>query len=384
VSVGGHLLRIADLIDRQERKARVVVHDVVEPPRPQAVAGDDPVAMAGLAATGHHAGLHEVHDRIGNDVAVDAEVTAVGQMAQRLVGHPTEPDLQRRAILDDRGDVARHSLCDLAGFGMTILRQWGVDADQRIEAVEVDEALAVRARHRRVDLGDHATRHAQDCRRKVHGHAEADEASDIGWRDLEQGDVDRQQPARQEHWHLLEGDRHVIELSAAREIPHVAADEERPMAIAAMGSARLLRQRRRSDEAHELEVGRAREHRLEPGDQAARRGATGAEIDAAARPDRRQSLLGADELRAEVDGVLAGHLLPFAPSHWPRDARPHPHPQGSLDSPRMSIPRECRAPGRRRLPMPPLGFVGLKSRLGSLDPDLLGCLLGAVTGCRCQ
>ena len=161
----------------------------------------------------------------------------------------------------------------------------------------MDEALTVSARHRRVDLGDHAAGDAQNRRRKVHGHTETDVASGIGRRHLKQGHVDRQPPARQEFRHLLERNRHVVELAAFGEALYVAADEERPMAVAGLGGARLHRQRRRGDEADELEVGRAGLHRLQPREQAARRSAPGAEIDAAARPDRRQRLLCANELQ---------------------------------------------------------------------------------------
>jgi hypothetical protein len=84
---------------------------------------------------------------------------------------------------------------NLAGLRMTIFRQRGIDADERIEAVEVGEALAMRARHRRVHFGDHATRPAQDRRRKIHGHAKADEAARIRRGNLKQGEIDRQPSA---------------------------------------------------------------------------------------------------------------------------------------------------------------------------------------------
>ena len=207
--------RIADLVDRQERETRIVVDEVVEPPRPQAVAGDDSVAVVRLAAAGHHAGLDEIDDAIGDDVAVDAEVAAVLEVPQRLVGNAAEPDLQRRAVVDDGGDVARDPLRGLARRRMAVFRHRRVDADQRIEAVEMDEAVAVGARHRRVDLGDHPARDGQHRRREVDGDPEADEAARIGRGDLKQRDVDRQPAARQQARHLLEADRHVVELTAA-------------------------------------------------------------------------------------------------------------------------------------------------------------------------
>ena len=121
----------------------------------------------------------------------------------------------------------------------------------------MDEALAVGARHRRVDLGDDVPRHGEHRRREVDGDAEADEAARIGRGDLEQGDIDRQPAGRQQLRHLLEADRHVVELTAAGEAAHVAADEERPMAVTGRGAPPASRQRRRRDEADELEIGRA-------------------------------------------------------------------------------------------------------------------------------
>ena len=171
--------------------------EIVEPPRPKAVAGDDPLAMVRLAATGHHAGLHQIDDTVGDDVAVDAEVATVGEMAERLVRHAAEPDLQGRAVVDDRGDVARHHLGGVAGWRMAILRYRRVDAHQCIETVDVDEALAVGPRHCRVHLGNHLPRDGEHRRREVDGDAEADEAASVGRRDLEQGNIDRQSAGRQ-------------------------------------------------------------------------------------------------------------------------------------------------------------------------------------------
>jgi hypothetical protein len=85
------------------------------------------------------------------------------------------------------------------------------------------------------------------------------------------------------------------------------------MAIAGLGGACLHRQRGGGNEAHELEVGRAGSHPLQPREQVARRSAPGAEIDAAARPDRGQRLLEADELRVVAVVFLTGDIAHLAP-----------------------------------------------------------------------
>ena len=70
--------------------------------------------------------------------------------------------------------------------------------------VEVDEALAVGAGHRRIDLGDDAACNTQDRGREIHRHAETDEAAPIGRGDLKQRHVDRQLSARQELRYVLQ------------------------------------------------------------------------------------------------------------------------------------------------------------------------------------
>src|SRR5215467_409858 len=135
------------LIDWQEFEKWIVVYEVIEPPSPKAVASDDTVAMTRLAATGHDARLDQVHNSIGDDIAMDTEIAAILQITQRLIWNAPQSDLQRRAVVDDRGDIARYALRNLADLWMKILRDRGIDFHQRIEAVEMHKALAVGARH---------------------------------------------------------------------------------------------------------------------------------------------------------------------------------------------------------------------------------------------
>src|SRR4029434_5358227 len=85
------------LIDREEFETWIVVYEVIKPPGPKAVAGDDTVAMTRLAATGHHTCLDQVHKSVGNDIAVDAEIAPILQITQRLIWDPPQSDLQRRS-----------------------------------------------------------------------------------------------------------------------------------------------------------------------------------------------------------------------------------------------------------------------------------------------
>src|SRR5262249_47931652 len=76
----GDLPRMTHLIDRQEFKTWIVVYEVIKPTGSKAVAGDDTVAMTRLAATSHHARLDQVHNSIGDDIAMDTEIAPILQI----------------------------------------------------------------------------------------------------------------------------------------------------------------------------------------------------------------------------------------------------------------------------------------------------------------
>jgi hypothetical protein len=87
------------------------------------------------------------------------------------------------------------------------------------------------------------------------------------------------------------------------------------VAVARKRNARLLRHGRRGHEADELEVGRARVHGFQGGEQMARRSAAGAEVDTAAGTDRRQRLFCTDELRAKIHRSMASPVCHSASRH---------------------------------------------------------------------
>src|SRR5215475_10675683 len=153
---------------------------------------------------------------------MDAEIAPILQITQRLIWNTPQSDLQRRTIVNDRGDIAGDALRNIADLRMNILCNRCIDLHQRIEAVEMHEALAVGARHCWIDLRDCRARDTQDCWREVHGYAEADKAPSVWRRNLEQRHVDRQPSARQQTGYLLQRDGHVVELATGSQTTHVA------------------------------------------------------------------------------------------------------------------------------------------------------------------
>src|SRR5262249_33747575 len=163
-----------------------------------------------------------------------------------------------------------------------------------MELVDMNEALAMGARHRWIDLRDHGTRNAQNCRREIHGHPEADEAPGIRRGNLKQSHVDRQPSAGQQSRYLLQRDGHVVQLPTACQITHFAADEKCSMVVSGSGRTCYLRQRCRREEANELNVRWGRLHRLQPGKQSAWSSTSGADVDPVASSNRSQSTLRGD------------------------------------------------------------------------------------------
>src|SRR5215831_10591123 len=125
--LAGDFLGMAHLIYWEQLNAPVIVHKVVEPSRSHAIAGDNTIAITRFAATRHHAGLDQVHDAVSDDVAMDAEVAPIPKITQRLIWDPAQADLQGRAVVDDRGDIACHTLCHIADLRMNILRNRRID-----------------------------------------------------------------------------------------------------------------------------------------------------------------------------------------------------------------------------------------------------------------
>ena len=108
----------------------IVVDEFVEPARADAEARDDLAGMQRLVTPGDHALLDEIEHGIGDDVRVNAEVAAMSQMPQRLVGDAPEIDVQRGAVLDDLGDVAGDALGNRVGGLVRVFDQRALDAGQ--------------------------------------------------------------------------------------------------------------------------------------------------------------------------------------------------------------------------------------------------------------
>lgn len=310
---------IAHRLDGLEREQRVAVDDLEQPARAEGVAGDDAPALQALAPAVDDALVEQRHDGVGDGVGVDAEVAPVLQVPQRLVRDAAGADLQRRAVVDGAGDVARDAL-DHGLFGgcVPVLDHGRLDLDEMVDALEGQGRFAHRPRHRRVDFGDDEPGALHRRRRHVDRDAQAHEAVRVGRRHLHAGHVDRQAAVAHQFGQPRRRQRHVLDRALAHRRAHLAADEDGAVAAARRhASVGAGGQRAVGDEVQQLDVGRRRRQRLERAHQRARRGAGAADEDAVAGRNALHRGLG----RQQAGPIGLGDGRPHADPRAARAAR---------------------------------------------------------------
>ena len=116
VIVPGNHERIVHIAVRTKFKKRVFVDELVKPPRAQPEAHDDLVRMQRLSRPRNHAALDERNQAVGDNLAVDAEILAIVQIAQNRVRNPANADLERVAVFNQVGDVPGDRVLGFAGL----------------------------------------------------------------------------------------------------------------------------------------------------------------------------------------------------------------------------------------------------------------------------
>ena len=229
---GHHLLvgrddqRVVGVVDAAELDGRVVVDEVVGRLVSHAERRDRLAAVDGLPGVVDHPAPHEVGDPVGEQLGVHAEVLLAREGGEDGVGDAAVAGLDGVAVLDDAGDIAADAAGDLVRNGGLELQQRLLVDHREVDLVEVEEPLAVHARHPGVDLGHH---HDGALHRRLHdvdAQAQAEVAVLVGERDLDQRHVDRDETPAQQRRHLREEDRRVVGEAAVDQGAGVVADEE--------------------------------------------------------------------------------------------------------------------------------------------------------------
>src|SRR6476646_9433896 len=91
--VPGHRFRIGDVLDRPKLKQWVIVQVFIVPARTDTEAGDDLAGMQSLMAPGDYALFNEIEVGGGDDVRMNAEVSAIMQVLESLIGNTPESNV---------------------------------------------------------------------------------------------------------------------------------------------------------------------------------------------------------------------------------------------------------------------------------------------------
>ena len=164
--------------------------------------------------------------------------------------------------------------------------------DDGIDVVDVDEAVAVGARHLIVDLGDHEMCALGGGQGGVDADAEAAEAVRIGRRNLDQGDIEGHGSAFEQVFNLAEIDGRVIGAAIVDGVANIAADKDRVMAEVPGHLGSDVGRGAHASSCGRFPRPRQRERAHEGFDQRLGLGASGLDVDAHAGWDAAQGFIG--------------------------------------------------------------------------------------------
>ena len=128
------------------------------------------------------------------------------------------------------------SVSNLVSGLVAELGQRLIDQHEAVDTVDVQKRIAMSARHRGVDLGDHQGGGLYACRGHIDRNAKADVTACIRRRDLDQGHIHVDASVCEQLGDLRKADRHVFEPAAGAEVSLVAPDEEGTMTEAVLGA----------------------------------------------------------------------------------------------------------------------------------------------------
>src|SRR5690242_13980807 len=103
---------------------------------------------------------------------MDAEIALIAEEEGGRGGDGTDPELKRRGIRDQVGDVGADLALDIADRADGTLERRHINLDRKVDLVDVDEALSERSWHRPVELDDDRVRCSDGCVDRLDGRAQ--------------------------------------------------------------------------------------------------------------------------------------------------------------------------------------------------------------------
>ena len=264
-------VRVVREVDRAHLDHRVVVDEVVQPPRAHHERGHDLPAVALLSSPRDHPGLDQVDDRVVEHLGMDTEIALAAQGERRRRRDRPDPELDRGAVGDEVGDVLADASLDVTDRADRVLVGRDIALDGQVDLRDVDEAVTQRAGHRGVELDDDRPGGPDRGMHRLDGRPERAEAVGV-WRcRIDEDGIERQQAPVEQARHVREEGRDVIGTSLGDRSARVRADEERLVPEMWCHLGRKMRPGPLAMEVDDADVGELRRSRHEGVEQDRRR-----------------------------------------------------------------------------------------------------------------
>jgi hypothetical protein len=227
VMLGDHP-RVVGIVGGIHLDPRIIVQEAEQGMGARGKAAHDFPLVQGLALAGDHALRHQMHHAVREHLGVDAQVLPIAQRPEDRVRQMTDSHLERIAVGDQRRDVPGNPLGDCIGVGHDRpFQKRLVVFHQEMDVAHGQEAVAQRARHVRIHLGDQGL--GGQGRRKRHVHRDPQAAKPLLVRraDHDQRHVDRDAAGAEHGGNLREEDGRIVGAALADRFAETVTDEKR-------------------------------------------------------------------------------------------------------------------------------------------------------------
>ena len=189
----------------------VVVHKIVKSTRSHNEGADDLAGVHALVFAGNDTPLHQVDHAIREHLGVDAQILVIGEGVEHGVGDAADAHLQTRAILDELGAVLADAFFGVGHLGRLHFVDGGVvHCHCVVDVADVDQPVAVGARHCGVHLRHHMAGRLHGGARHIHRNAQRAVAVFVGRGDLHQRHIQRHDALTEEAGDFAQEDGHIV------------------------------------------------------------------------------------------------------------------------------------------------------------------------------
>ncbi len=161
---------------------------------------------------------------------MNAKVALISKTRQDSIRYAADAHLQRGAIGNKRGNIARDAHMHVAHRFDGEFEQRPAGLNNRGDVAYMDDIISVRAGHPLVDFSDNQLCASRRGEHAFNRGSQAHEAVLVGRRKLQQRHIDGQRAALDQVFNFAEEDGDVIDASGSHRLAHIGAHKQGAMA----------------------------------------------------------------------------------------------------------------------------------------------------------